>query len=556
MLAFTQKLRTAILVRKYMNQNKHGSLDGFTLRRRNTSSGGPSSNLGTDKLPVPQQFLSQPSNGRVQENTIDQRSSSQQLGVAGTQAGHGRLTDELNESLRQIDNEPKAKQKFRLNRRVVKRVFLGLMIIAVLVGGYLGIKALLAGSSVFNGNLFDVFTSKPLKKDEYGRSNILLFGTSEDSIAHQENGSGELTDSIMVISVDQERKNAIMFSVPRDLWVDYGQDCLAGYSGKINALYECAKDGTSDEQGANALKEKVGDVFGIDIQYYAKVNYTALKDAVNAVGGITVTIDSDDPRGIYDPNFDWQCNRRCNLVKWPNGPAELDGEQALALARARNAAGGYGLGGGNFDREQYQQKIIIAIKDKAASAGTLANPVAVGGLIDSVGKHVETNFETSEIKTLVDVAGGINKSNIRSISFVEGTKPLVTTGNYNGQSIVRPAAGLTDFSDIQNYIRKQFTGSQAGDENATVEILNGSDRSGVAGKKETELESKGIIITSIGDTPTQSRFAPIQWYDLSGGSKPNTAKKLQAAIGKASSGSTLPSGVQSDADFVIIIGNE
>ncbi len=540
-----------------MNQNRN-SIDGFTLRRRNMSGGTPSQKLDVDRLPVPQQFLAQDANGRHQDNSIDQRSTSQQVGVSGTAAGQGRLTDELNESLRQIDDDqPQKKRGPRLNKKLIKRIFIGLLVLAVLVGGYIGIKALLAGTSVFNGNLFDVFSSKPLKKDEYGRSNILLFGTSEDSIAHQENGAGGLTDSIMVVSVDQQKKNAVMFSVPRDLWVDYGRDCMAGYSGKINSLYECAKDGTSDQAGADALKDKVGEIFDIDIQYTAKVNYSALKDAVNAVGGITVAIDSEDPRGIYDPNFDWQCNRRCNMVKWPNGPADLDGEHALALARARNAAGGYGLGGGNFDREQYQQKIIVAIKEKAASAGTLTNPVAVAGLIDSVGKNVVTNFETSEIKTLVEVAGGIDKTNIRSISLVDGTKPLVTTGNISGQSIVRPVAGLDDFSAIQAYIQRQFVGSsQASEEDSTVEILNGSDYSGVAGKKETELESKGIIITSIGDTATQRSFAPIQWYDLSGNSKPDTAKKLQAAIGKASSGSSLPSGVQSDADFVIILGND
>lgn len=543
-----------------MNQNHNSSIDGFTLRRRNVTSPSSPPKLDVDKLPVPQQFLSKSSIESAlgqSVHAIDQRPTSSTIGQAGTAAGAGRLGDEIGESLRQIDNEQPQKPKRRISvtKKGVKRIFLILVALAVILGGYIGIKTLLAGSSVFNGNLFDVFSSRPLKKDEFGRSNILLFGTSEDSAAHQENGAGGLTDSIMVISVDQEKKNAVMLSVPRDLWVDYGQDCLAGYSGKINSLYECAKDGSSDQEGANALKDKVGEIFGIDIQYYAKVNYTALKDAVDAVGGITVDIDSDDPRGIYDPNFDWQCNRRCNLVKWPNGPAELDGEHALALARARNASGGYGLGGGNFDREQYQQKIIVAIKEKATSAGTLTNPVAVSGLIDSVGKNVDTNFETSEIKTLVDVAGGIKETSIRSISLVDDVKPLVTTGNYNGQSIVRPVAGIEDFSKIQAYIQKQFSGSQEGAEDSTIEVLNGTDLSGVASKKEAELETKGIIVTSIGDAPT-SNYGKIQWFDMTGGTKPQTAKKLLDVLGEPSSGSSLPSGVQSDADFVIIVGNE
>ena len=544
-----------------MNHPNRNSIDGFTLRRRNITSGTPSAKLDADVLPVPQQFLAQPSTQPIAQPeqtsiAIDQRPTSSTVGTAGTTAGGGRFANEIDESLRQIDDEDqqKPKRRIKIGKRGIKRLIIALLVVFALIAGYIGVKTLLAGSSVFNGNLFDVFSNKPLKKDQFGRSNILLFGTSEDSQAHIEGGSGGLTDSIMVISVDQEKKNAIMFSIPRDLWVDYGRDCLAGYSGKINALYECAKDGTSEQAGADALKGIVSETFGIDIQYTAKVNYSALKDAVNSVGGITVTIDSDDPRGIYDPNFDWQCNRRCNMVKWPNGPAELDGEHALALARARNAAGGYGLGGGNFDREQYQQKIILAIKEKAVSAGTLANPVAVSGLIDSIGNNVDTNFETSEIKTLVDLTSEINASNIQSISLVDEDKPLVTTGNYNGQSIVRPLAGIDDFSKIQSFIQQKFAGSVESTENATVEVLNGTDSSGVASKKEAELESRGIVVTSIGDAPTSSSYGAVQWFDMTGGSKPQTAKKLQEAIGEASSGSTLPVGVQSDADFVIVVG--
>src|SRR5690606_34361933 len=127
--------------------------------------------------------------------------------------------------------------------------------------------------------------------------------------------------------------------------------------------------------------------------------------------------------------------------KWPNGPARLNGDQALALARARNAAGGYGLGGGNFDREQYQQKIILALKDKAASAGTLANPVAVSGILDALGDNVRTNFTAGEVKTLINLAGEIPTASIKRVSLVEPGKAVLTTGNVSGQSVVKPAAG-------------------------------------------------------------------------------------------------------------------
>ena len=119
---------------------------------------------------------------------------------------------------------------------------------------------------------------------------------------------------------------------------------------------------------------------------------------------------------------------------------------------------------------------------------------------------------------------------------------------------MRPVAGIDDFSKIQSFIQQKFAGSVESTENATVEVLNGTDSSGVASKKEAELESRGVIVTSIGDAPTSSSYGAVQWFDMTGGSKPQTAKKLQEAIGEASSGSTLPTGVQSDADFVIVVG--
>lgn len=554
-----------------MNQ-PNNSIDGFTLRRRPAGMRQPgASNYDHDALPaVPEQYAAKPDEP---SQAIDQRHRSDVMGVAGAtagtagatqQAGGSHLVKDIDESLRAIDDEPVKKPRRKISKKNLKRLLIALLVVAAIGIGYVGIKAIMAGSSVFNGNLFDIFSTRPLKQDSFGRSNILLFGTSEDSIAH-ENAGADLTDSMIVLSIDQNQKNAVMFSVPRDLWVDYGQSCLAGYSGKINSLYGCAKDGASEQSGANKLRQVVGEIFGLDIQYYAKVNYTAVKDAVDAVGGITVTIDSDDPRGVFDPNFDWQCGatqaeriEKCppngHLVEYENGPATLDGEHALALARARNAAGGYGLSGGNFDREQYQQKIILAIKDKAVSAGTLANPVAVSGLIDSVGRNVQTNFETGEIKTLVDLAGAINQASIRTINLVDEDKPLVTTGNIDGQSIVQPVAGIDNFSQIQNFIRSQLSGSIDGSENATIEVLNGTDRSGVASSKEAELQGKGIVVTSIGDAPTSSSYGALQWFDTTSGDKPKTAQRLTETLGEASSGSMLPPGVVSNADFVIIVG--
>lgn len=434
----------------------------------------------------------------------------------------------------------------------------GLLALAVLliIGGYLFVKFLIAGSQIFQGNVFNAIFAqgKELETDEHGNTNILLFGTSEDDPNHP---GALLTDSMMLVSVDQETKQAFMVSIPRDLYVDYGTSCSAGYEGKINNVYVCAKrnnDG-SEKAAQRALRQKVGEVFGMDVQYSAHVNYTALKKVVNAVGGITVTIDSPDPRGVLDRNFDWQCNYECYLVKHPNGPVKLDGKHALALARARGSTPPtYGFSGGNFSREMYQRKILLAIKEKAVSAGVLANPIRVNNLIEAVGDNVRTNFKTSEIATLVDLARTVKPNEIRTVSLVDEQRPLVTTGNIGGASIVQPVAGLYEYNQIQAAMDAYAAGNTAYFEFADVAVLNASERAGAAGDKADKLSEAGIDVANVGNAPSSLDTAPVTLYNLSGGENPKTRQKLEKLLGVEAVRQT-PAGIASDADFVIIIGS-
>lgn len=543
--------------------NRRQNIDGFVVRRRPMGPAGPS-RLGTENLGVPDRFKQGPVS--LPQPMIDNRRSRQdEVPRLGAAAIGGLSRQELDMSLSSLDETPPAAKsvgKRRLRRpdgHIVKRIVLGMAVIALIVLGYLGVKFLIASGRVFSGNLFDIIgSSAELKKDSRGRTNILVFGTSEDDPSHQDAGAN-LTDSLMVVSIDQKLKDAKMFSVPRDLWVKYGQACNSGYEGKINEIYGCYSNNGADEPaGAQALMDNISKNFGVELQYYVHVNYTVVKQAVDAVGGVDVTIDSYDKRGILDRNFDWKCRYQCYYVKWPNGPAHLDGEHALALARARgdnNGQATYGLGGGNFDREKYQQKIIIALKEKATASGTLANPLAVVNLMDSLGNNIRTNFQTKEVKTLIGLAKDMKPQQIGRISLVDEKNPMVRTGMIGAASAVYPQAGIYQYSQIQRYIASKLSTEASDSEVATIEVLNGSDKSGVAGKESDRLAAAGFSGISIGDTETRSTYAPIEWYDLSGGKLPQTAKKLASYVGKPAKATALPPGVQSSADFVIILGN-
>ena len=488
--------------------------------------------------------------------------------------------NDLDESLRLIENEtdnPKNnnfsrrpnKVKSKINRRKLIKWFVILLVIGLLsFGAYLGYKVLSASGSVFKGNIFDLAQSQALKQDSNGRTNVLVIGTSEDDPGHE---GAELTDSIMIISLDQTKKDAYMISVPRDLYVKYGQACNSGYEGKINEYYSCIKQGDSLENQREALSKTgsfVGNIFALDVQYGVNVNYTVMRELVNAVGGITVNIESRDPRGQMDSNFDWKCGvgdrnvnraeilRRCppsgHFIDFPNGPAYLDAERALYLAQARgSSAPSYGFEQSNFDREKNQQKILKAILEKATSVGTLSDINKVTSIIDAMGNNLRSTFETKELRTLFDLSKEIKSEDIKTISMIDGEPPLMTTGYAGGMSIVQPTAGLFDYSQIQAVIRKELSSDPAVKEAANIYILNGSGISGLAQTEADKLTSKGLNVISVGNA-VGGPYNGVQIYMIN--DKPATKSLLEGIYETSIQASQPDFDIASGTDFVIIIG--
>lgn len=531
-------------------RNRHQpSIDGFIPRRPATP----------NQRATP--YGLQPSEGHgLSRPTVD-RDTPNTPPVITPEKGHGLVRSEIEESLNQINDEPDTSKRPRRKsptkrKKIIKRILLGLLLIVLAGGAYIGVKTLLAGSDIFKGDLFGLVQSAPLKTDANGRSNVMIFGTSEDSDAHNANGGQGaplLTDSIMVLTVDQEKKDAFMVSVPRDMYVEYGRACTEGYSGRINSIYECYSNFGEDEAaGTEALRQAVSRVVGMDIQYTAQVNYTVVEDLVDAVGGISVEIESDDPRGIYDPNFDWQCGYRCNMVKYPNGPTgNIDGEHALALARARNANGGYGLARSNFDREQYQQKIIKAIREKAVSAGTLTNIGKVTSIIDALGDNLRTNFETKEVRTVISLANEIPSDKIISIDIGSVDPPIYRYINIGGASIITPTSGDFNYTSISQYIKQQISSDPVVREAAKVGVYNGSGVVGAAQATADELMAKNFTISDIGNAPSGD-YPAITVYDITG-DKPKTKQKLESIYGVTAVAGPPPVNVIG-LDIVVLIG--
>ena len=347
-----------------------------------------------------------------------------------------------------------------------KIVMIALSVILVLIITAITLAYMLLSHStaVFKGNPMDILISSELKKDENGQTNFLIFGTSEDAKGH---GGQELTDSILVASINQEYKTAKVFSVPRDLWVNYSvagsepMSCTVGDRGKINATYLCALEEYKNSMSVSNAKDaaslyfakKISEVTGLSMHYYVAADWSVVKMIVDKIGGIDVDVYADDEDGIYDS---------CQGIDLKKGMYyNMNGDLAMKLARARNAAcapGDYGLSRSNFDREINQQRIMNAIKNKMSSIGILMNPGQVMSIIDGLGDNLRTNIVMSEVRTLIDFGTKL-EGGIQPISTID----QFGTGRIGLSSVVIPAGASTysegslyNYTNFQRYLRSQI----------------------------------------------------------------------------------------------------
>ncbi len=443
-------------------------------------------------------------------------------------------------------------EKKKSKAGLIVKIILIIILLALIGGGaYLyfwgdGIIKRMTGGEGSVWSVIGAMTSEtyePLKTDENGRTNILIYGTSGYEMDGSGHDGAQLTDSIMVVSFDQETGDVAMVSLPRDLKANGSRagnfPCTA--TGKVNEVYWCNNMyGEDEEAGASALQEIIRDILGVDTQYYVHLNWGALIGIVDTLGGVTVTLDED----IND--WGWTGAAYEAGVEYT-----LNGEEALGLARAR-----HGTYYGDFSRGNSQQKLIIAIKDKIVEKGLGLTDII--SIVGTLGDNVRTNFGMNEIKTGMHLLEEFDLESIRQIPLV-GDTYYMTTANINGISYVVPSAGVDNYWALQEYIERMFKSNPAEREGAQILVLNGTGEDGVAAEEKERLEKKGYTIKDIDNAPEGEYVyaEDVEVYDTSEGTKPETRQALEDFYGvDAKEEAELPNGISRIGyDFIIILGN-
>ena len=177
------------------------------------------------------------------------------------------------------------------------------------------------------------------------------------------------SDVNMIMTVDPVEKKILLTSIPRDMYVD-----LHSYGAKDKLTH-------SGIYGVGETVETVEDWLDIDINYYIRVNFTSLKDIVDAIGGVDVespyAFESSVSRYSYD-----------------EGINHLDGEAALFFARERKS-----FEAGDQERIKNQQRVLKGILDKIT--GSTAILTGYTQILNTVGDEIQTNLSESDISALV-----------------------------------------------------------------------------------------------------------------------------------------------------------
>ena len=319
------------------------------------------------------------------------------------------------------------------------------------------------------------------------------------------------TDTMILLTMDPEKGTAGMLSIPRDLWVN-----IPGYGyGKINTAFQTGEINRHESGGPGLAIETVEQLLGIDINFYAQVDFQTFMTMVDEIGGVKIDVPEEievDPLGEAPPK-----------VLAP-GVQTLPGELALAYARARNTPGG------DFDRAARQQQVLLGIRDRILSFDLIPTLIARSpALYQDLSQGIRTNLTLDQAVKLGLLAGQISIENIER--GVIGEPQVTFDWSADGQFILIP------IPDQIRLLRDQiFTPDAAAspvtanlsltqlmlEEAARVNVLNGTTTPGLAARTTDFLSEMGVYITETGNADVL--YAETTIVDYSG--KPNTLQFL------------------------------
>lgn len=286
------------------------------------------------------------------------------------------------------------------------------------------------------------------------RINVLLLGYG---------GPGQegpyLTDSITVFSIDPSSREAVIISLPRDLWVQV--PALApdqSVWARLNSAYAMGADRADFPAvrdrwkvatgGGDLAAATIEQITGLSIDYWISADFRAFRGAIDAIGGITVNA----PTALDDP---------CFPAHFPSGSQWLNGQRALVYARSRMTTS-------DFDRSRRQRLIMMAIDQRLRSENLLPEMLP---LVAALRGNMLTNLRPAELRDLIHLVAGIKQTDVRQVT-IDDTNFLVEHPLGGGNILLTPRDPT--YESLHRYLAEALPPREVLEAHVPIGVVDGS----------------------------------------------------------------------------------
>lgn len=440
-----------------------------------------------------------------------------------------------------MSNNKKSKEKKqkRKGRRIFGKIVLILLLIIIILAGVFAYKVYKNGGGL-TGIVTTLVGTDPEKIKNLPDFYCLLLGKSE-----------AMTDTIMVAKYSPSTGNAALLSIPRDSFVGSNPN-TATASDKINSKYQISPQRTIDA---------VNELTGLNLKYYITVDTKALRDLVDAIGGVyfdvPIKMDYDDSsQDLY--------------IHLEPGYQLLDGEKAEWLVRFRHNNNGtsysYEYGDNDLGRMRTQREFLMAVAKQTLK---LENITKVNDILNVIEQEVETNIDFDTMMEYAPALLNINADNIQT-NMLPGT-PQYCNGvavylvdKDEAKDVVNElflTSSNTSTNDQENTISNEVANEiQTGNTNKTsseintqkefkIEILNGTGSQTKLNQAIDQLEAQGYEVAKKGNTNITSSTTIINRTN-------NSKQDEDSIIALLGTGDAITGEDNAKVDFTIILGRD
>lgn len=391
-----------------------------------------------------------------------------------------------------------------------------------------------------------------------GRINILLLGVGGGN-----HDGAQLTDTIILASLDRQNKRIGLLSIPRDMAYPLGN----GRFQKINAVNAYAEKEHPGE-GAKYTAEAFHKLLDVRIDRVIRIDFKGFEKFVDALGGVDVNVERSFTDNSFPTEDDGPNPYKWTSVSFQKGWQHLDGARALTFARSRHGSNGEGS---DFARSRRQQLVIEAVRTKLFSLGTLGNPKKVTDLWSALSSNIQTDLTAWDALKLTPLASSFKDTTIKTRVLTDAIDGELVASNVDGAFMLFPRK--PDWSELRAAAADPFTTKEEiaqqnrPNEHISLEIKNGTLRTGFASQVSAKLEAMGYSVEATGNANHRG-FEKTVIYDLTNGAKPQELAKLKKLL-DANVAQTTPSAgktVQTDSQssenlyttathFLVILGD-